>query len=962
MLGGSAGDSALQQSNSKQANFVSGPMHCQRTHVRTTLKCNWQQLAAAILWLAAMKGRAEQVDFVRDVRPIFEKHCYSCHGREKQESSLRLDIKSAVFKGGSGRGPSIIANHADDSPLVQLVRETDADRRMPLDGDPLSEKDIAALVSWVEQGALWPDGIDVNRLDDKREHWSFRPLVRPTPPESDLHNWARNDIDRFVLSRLLQAGLQPSPEADRTTWLRRVSFDLIGLPPSPEAVEQFCNDRRPDAYERVVEELLNSPRYGERWAQHWLDVVRYADTHGFEVNTERPHAWPYRDYVIQALNHDTSYDRFIREQITGDATGQDAATGFLVTASVLLPGQIGQDEPSKRLARQDSLDEIVVNIGQTFLGLSIGCARCHDHKFDPISQRDYYSLQAFVAGVEYSDRELHSAEAEAQRAKTDALRAQLTTIEQRLSQFTPLANSGAKRPTVTARFNMDRFEPVAGNRLRFTILATNNLEPCIDELEIFDTAGNNLALATTGAQVTSSGNTVVADQHELRFVNDGRYGNSRSWISNDTGKGQLIFEFPSECRIAQVIWSRDRDGTFGDRVATNYRIEVANAEGEWKIVADSSDRAKFEPDRAREFPEVGSGLKEVETKAVEDLQSTRTKLKAQIDAATAGQLAFAGTFRTPDVIHVLARGNPEQPREEVQPEIPQVLGSITVPANATEQQRRRALGDWVASPTNPLTPRVMANRIWQGHFGIGLVDTSNDFGRNGTPPSHPELLDWLASEFVQSGWSIKQLHRLIVLSATYRQSSQYNPSAASQDADVRLLWRYPLRRHEAETIRDSMLVVSGKLNLTMGGPGFDLFDKRGGLSGFVPVESFSDAGLRRMIYAHKVRRERDPVFGAFDCPDAGQSTGRRRESVTPIQTLNLLNSHFALDQARAFAARVQSDVGLDPRKQIERAYWLAIGRGPQSTELSDAEPVVRENGLVALCRALFNSNEFLFCP
>ena len=296
---------------------------------------------------------------------------------------------------------------------------------MPLDGKPLTAEEIATLTKWIEQGAIWPDGVDLVRLDDKRDHWSFKPVTRPDPPTTQDSEWPRNDIDRFVLSRLEQEGLHPAPEADRVTWLRRVSFDLIGLPPSPEEVDAFVNDQRDDAYERVVEELLKSPRYGERWAQHWLDVVRYADTHGFEVNTERPNAWPYRDYVIEAFNNDTPYDRFIREQIVGDALEKDAATGFLVTASVLLPGQIGQDEPSMRLARQDALDEIVVNIGQTFLGLSVGCARCHDHKFDPISQRDYYAMQAFVAGVEYADRELRTPEAEAQRAKAERLKAEL---------------------------------------------------------------------------------------------------------------------------------------------------------------------------------------------------------------------------------------------------------------------------------------------------------------------------------------------------------------------------------------------------------------------------------------------------------------------------------------------------------------------------------------------------------
>ncbi|MSU61511.1 MAG: DUF1553 domain-containing protein [Pedosphaera sp.] len=812
-------------------------------------------------------------------------------------------------------------------------------------------------------------------LENKSEHWSFQPVSSPAPPKTANKRWARNEVDRFILARLEKEGLKPATEADRVTWLRRVSFDLIGLPPSPEQVESFVKDRQGNAHESVVDELLKSPRYGERWAQHWLDVVRYADTHGFEVNTERPNAWPYRDYIIRAFNNDTPYDRFIREQIVGDALGEDAATGFLITASVLLPGQIGADDVSKRLARQDSLDEIVVNIGQTFLGLSVGCARCHDHKFDPISARDYYSMQAFFAGVEYGDRELHTPEADAMRTEEKRLTKRMSEVEWDLSRLSPLAKSGVERPPVNARVNTDRFATVKAKRVRFTIRETNNLEPCLDELEVFGASGTNVALASAGTTSTSSSDTVVADNHELRFVNDGHYGNSRSWMSNEKGKGWVVLEFAQEQIIDRVVWGRDRTAQFIDRLAASYVIEVADAAGEWHLVADSSDRVKFVPGENKASLFSTAGLTADEAKEATRLVDEKKKLERSIKATTEGRLAFAGTFRLPDKIHLLNRGDPEQPKDEVVPAVLSVLGSTKLACDTGEQERRKALAGWIASIENPLTVRVMVNRIWQGHFGTGLVETPSDFGRNGARPSHPELLDWLASEFIRSGWSVKHMHRLIVLSATYRQSSstggsrehrvmkQASPLSPVQiDSDVRLLWRFPSRRLESEPIRDSMLAVSGKLNLKMGGRGFDLFNNRGGLSGFNPVESFSGDGLRRMIYAHKVRREREAVFGAFDCPDAGQSTARRRESTTPIQALNLFNSRFTIEQADAFASRVKVDAGEDIAKQIRRAYQLALSRNPSVAELTDVQPIVAAHGLPTLCRALFNSNEFLFVP
>ncbi len=859
----------------------------------------------------------------------------------------------------------------------------------------------------------------------------------------------------------------------------------------------------------MVEALLASPRYGERWAQHWLDVVRYADTHGFEVNTERPNAWPYRDYVIRAFNADTPYDRFIREQIAGDALSPEAdpATGFLVTASVLLPGQIGKDAPSMRLARQDALDEIVVNLGQTFLGLSLGCARCHDHKFDPVSARDYYAMQAFVAGVEYADRPLKTRQAAARERELAPLRREVAALEERLAQFVPLARPGSRarvtdaarneerfapveakwvrftihdanlhpklgliepcldefeiyagrenvartarvtasgsrtsashrlehlndgeygnarswmsdsrgrgwvefelprparltrivwgrdrlgqfkdrlataftleaglsrdaltplaevrplRPTVNWKLTTDRFAPVTARRLRFTVLATNGLEPCLDELEVIDTQGRNVART---ARVTTSGNLIVPDRHDPDHLNDGQYGNERSWLGNEPGKGWVELAFAAEAEISRVVWSRDREGKLEDRMPTEYRIEVAGAEGAWQRVADSSDRRPFVAGRAIDPVFSAAGLPEEEARIANRLLEQKRRLEERIQAAGQGQLAFAGKFRQPDAIHLLNRGDPEQPKEAVAPAVPAALGGLALAADTPEQARRRALADWIASPQNPLTARVMVNRLWQGHFGTGLVETASDFGRSGLAPSHPELLDWLAAEFIRSGWSVKHLHRLIVLSRTYRQSSRHDDARArTLDADVRLLWRFPSRRLEAEAIRDAMLAVSGGLNLAMYGRGYDLFDKRGGLSGFKPVEVSTPDNQRRLIYAHKVRREREAVFGAFDCPDAGQSTARRRESTTPLQALNLFNSRFTLDQSAAFAGRVAREAGADPAQQIRHAYRLALGREPSAAELADTLPVVREHGLAVLGRALFNSNEFLFVP
>ena len=936
--------------------------------------------AAAAIFFAApsLALGADTPDFVRDIRPLLERSCLGCHSGEEAKSGLRLDIRAEAFRGGDGHGAAIVAGKGAESALVRFSRGDEPEMQMPpadANVPPLSPDEVAILAAWIDAGALWPEGIDRASLVDRRDHWAFRGVVRPAPPAVRDASWPRNDIDRFIRARLEAEGLFPAPEADRGQWLRRATLDLTGLPPTPEEIDAFLADEAPGAYERVVDRLLASPRHGERMAQHWLDVVRYADTHGYEVNTERANAWPYRDWVVAAFNADMPYNTFVRRQLAGDADRDDAATGFLVTAAVLLPGQIGADDVSKRLARQDALNDILINTGESFLGLSIGCARCHDHKFDPLSLRDYHALQAVFTGVTYEDRELRSAEADARRAEIATHRGALAALDAARTARAPLVGNGSPRAAVSPRLNVDRIAPRRATRVRFTILATNSLEPCIDELEVFDTEGHNVALASAGATVTSSGNNVAPGRHELPFIHDGLEGNERSWMSSTTGSGWVEIGFAAPATVDRIVWARDRKGVYADRTAIQYRIELADgADAPLEQVADASDREPFDAAASAPAPAAGTasadGLTEEDRLALARIDADKAKLTARIAELDRGLTVFAGRFSAPQPARVLHRGDPEQPGDEVGPRSPLAfddrLPPLALPTDAPEQARRMALADWIVHPANPLAARVIANRVWQWHFGTGLVETSSDFGRLGSIPSHPQLLDWLAAELVAHGWSLKSLHKQIVLSATYRQGDAMTAEGLAKDSGDRLLWRYPSRRLEAEGIRDSMLAVSGLLDPSMGGRGFDLFRSRGGLDGFPPVETFTGDGLKRMIYAHKVRMEKESVFGAFDCPDAGQTMARRRQSTTPIQALNLINSPFTIQVAEAFAARVERDTATGDGNAIERqatqAVRLALGRAPTEEELADSVALVRDHSLVALCRLLLNTGDFVTLP
>ena len=494
--------------------------------------------------------------------------------------------------------------------------------------------------------------------------------------------------------------------------------------------------------------------------------------------------------------------------------------------------------------------------------------------------------------------------------------------------------------------------------VRFTILATTGAEPCLDEVEIYDGRGTNVALASAGTRPSASGTLPGYAIHKLAHLNDGRPGNSQSWISDTAGRGWVQLDFPAPKKIQRIVWSRDRDGKFKDRVATDYRIEAALEPGKWTEIASSKDR---EPVGASDPKAFLKYLSAAEAKEARELQDQIRETKAQVSQLSGGQSAWLGTFSQPKTTHRLYRGDPMQEREVVAPDAVTVLGSLGLAVDEPEQQRRLKLAEWIASPRHPLTARVMVNRIWQYIFGTGLVDTPSDFGLNGSTPTHPALLDWLADEFVRSGWSIKHVQKLILLSQTFGQSAAPRAEGLAIDADARLLWRFPPRRLEAEAIRDCLLAASGALDLRMGGPGFFLQKMEvDNVYRYFPKENFSTNEFRRMVYLTRIRQEQDSVFGAFDCPSGNQVMPKRSRSNTPLQALNLFNSNFVLQQADLLAERLRREAGEKSEAQIIRAFQLLYGREPDRFERKESATMIGDQGLEAFCRALYNTSEFLF--
>jgi hypothetical protein len=803
-----------------------------------------------------------------------------------------------------------------------------------------------------------------------QKHWSLQPIKRPAIPDAGA-SWARNPIDHFVAARLAVANLTPSPEADGATLIRRIYFDLTGLPPTPEEMDSFSRNGSSAEFERTAKAMLASPRYGECWARHWLDIVRYSETHGFEMNQPRPNAWPYRDYVIKAFQADKPYDQFVMEQLAGDALGADEATEFLVAGpwdQVKSP-----DEVLTKNQRADELHDMVATTGSTFLGLTIGCARCHNHKFDPIPQTDYYAIKAVFEGVQHGDRPLHRKDDESRKQQIARLKEELVPLVASLEALEPIAstvtNSSRVRVPVSPSLNVERLAATEAKFIRFTILETTGSEPCIDELEVFAN-GTNVASAAYGAKATASGTYRGSDFHKLEHINDGKYGNERSWISNEGGKGWVQIEFPNVEWIERVLWSRDRslNPKFTDRVATKYRIEASLNGVDWRLLAGDFDRLSA----GEELKPLNSdvfGLSREQNMKRLVLASKKRALEKEIEKLSLAPQVYAGNFKTPEPTHRFQRGDPMQPREII---APGVLSKVSVDGavvdlstNTPDKDRRLALGKWIVSTNNPLTARVIVNRLWQYHFGEGLVSTPSDFGANGTRPSNPELLDWLASELMNpaqgKAWSLAHIQELIVTSATYRQSSAGRPECLARDAGTRLLWRFPPRRLDAEAIRDGILAVTGKLDMRMGGPGWSPFEPNDNyVRVYKPKQTFGPDDFRRMVYASGVRQRPDGVFGSFDCPDGGQIAPKRSRSTTPLQALNLLNSVFMSQAAGFFADRLEHEQWNKTEDRVDRAFSLAFGRQPSPEELRASTLFIQENDLKLFCRTLLNANEFIY--
>jgi len=984
-------------------------------------------LVAFALFLVVPSLRAAPPDFDKQIAPLFASHCLDCHRGAKPKGDLDLSKKSAVL----GKDGAVVPGKPRESTLWERV----ASDEMP-PKKPLSAADKKLLKEWIEAGAKWgSDPIDPFRFTTGTragyDWWSLQPVKRPAVPDSrQLH-----PIDAFIAAKLSDKGLSLSPPADKRMLIRRVTFDLIGLPPTPEEVAAFLKDDSPDSYEKVVDRLLASPHYGERWARHWLDVVRYGETDGFERNTTRPNAWHYRDWVIRALNADMPYDEFAKLQLAGDVlrpNDPDAvkATGYLVAA--VHNTVLGNDQ-MRAVARVDELEDLVGAVGQTFLGLTVNCARCHDHKFDPIAQTDFYRLAASLAGVNHGERTLPNMKlaTEVKRIETDlaVLSKDLAAIEE-----------PARKAILTAR-GMGKPGKVAPP----SPIAAWDFRTGPDDL-----VGKTHAKPVGAAKLTPNG-----------FVLDGKTGFVRSaplgadlraktleaWVSLDDlaqrGGGVISLQTPEGGEFDAIVFGENepakwmagsngfvRTKSFGGDVEsekgpTHFAIAysadgtiagyrngkpygkgyLSNGPREFKAgTAVLAFGCRHEPasgnkmlagtiaaarlyDRALSLEEVAASFAsgpqfvseaEIEAKLTAERRNERRALKLTmrlrlielgVARAHANQDVYANVAQPPPPTRFLSRGQVETPGEVVAPNGLPALAvtkfDFGLAPDSPDADRRKKLSEWIASPSNPLFARVIVNRVWHHHFGTGLVETPSDFGFNGGRPSHAELLDWLAAEFAAPNdgrpRTLKRLHKLIVTSATYRQSSLPRKNALGIDADNRLLWRMKPRRLEGEAVRDSMLAVSGLLNRAVGGKGFSDYKERNfnGTAYYDPFDPEEPAAQRRSIYRFTPRGSNTGLLDTFDCPDPAAAAPRRAITTTPLQALSLWNGGFALRNAGAFADRVAKDAPNDVPKQVTRAWQLAFGRDPTAAERTLAEKLVADHGLKALTRSLFNANEFL---
>jgi mono/diheme cytochrome c family protein len=936
------------------------------------------------------------VNFERDIRPLLHARCVECHGPEKQKSGLRLDTKAGAMRGGAS-GPSIVPGKSGESELIRRVSSADKNEMMPPIGERLSAREIALLRAWIDAGAVWPEvektAAAEARRADKATWWSLQPIktIEPPMPAAIPAEWSNSAIDRFIFAKLAERGLAPNPPSDRRALIRRVSYDLTGLPPSPEEVEAFVADSDPRAYEKLVDRLLASPRYGEQWGRHWLDVARFGESKGFEQNHILNNLWPYRDYVIRSFNEDKPFNRFIVEQLAGDVAGKgdpsvEVGTAFLVCGPYDAVGN--QDAVQQRVIRANTLDDLIAATSNAFLALSVNCARCHFHKFDPIPQEDYYRLRAAFEGVTHGERVLATNEERQQYAeKAGPIEARRNELLKEKSALDKEVAARAKQkasehasyplPVVTRHFNEHRFAPVNARYLKFKILANSERPRSgenarLDEFEAWTPDARNVALASYGTKVAGATTRKAEDfagveAYGVELTTDGKFG--ERWFAGSPP--ELTLAFPRVETIERIVFSHDRTaapdnpGVGLGPFVTEYQALVSLDGKAWTPVADSRDRSPLnEAHTIERF--AAEVTTEAERERLKTLDAEIARLNRELKAIPSLPTVWAGKFDQPkETTYLHKGGDPERRGADVRPASLAVLDGAMKPfelnADAPEGGRRLALARWIASDDNPLTARVLANRVWHYHFGAGLVDTPSDFGYLGGKPTHPELLDWLARRLQSHGWRLKPLHREIVLSQTYRQSSAHREAAARQDGGARLLWRFPPRRLAAEEIRDTMLAVAGKLDLKMGGPGFRLYRYlEDNVATFVPLDRHGPETWRRAVYHQNARSSVIDGLTDFDLPDNASSAPSRISTTSPLQALTLLNHSFTLEIADALAERVKRDAPRSESEQIRRAFALTFQRQPTPDEESAAKKLIASNGWRAFCRALLNANELLF--
>jgi len=906
-----------------------------------------------ICWLCPLilsQEPSSKVSFIREVEPVLQQRCQKCHGPNKQQGGLRLDQRPSLLLGGDSGLPAVIPGEPASSPLNLRIHSLEVEERMPPEGEPLTRKEKELLDLWVLQGAIWPSqGSGSDPLQTK--HWAFQPITAEVLLAGDSH-----PIDHFIDRALSQKGISPNPQAAPSQLLRRLSILLTGLPPSVEELEAFEASYQKNAKKTVaawVDRKLASPHFGERWAQHWLDVIRWAETNGSEANLFRKGAWLYRDYVIEAFNQDKPYDQFVTEQIAGDVMGAGAATGFLVAGPHVPAATVGREPSAVRQARADRMDEIMQTIGASMLGITMQCARCHTHKFDPITLKDYYAMSAVFEDIEFGSRHLEWPDHDPRQQNVVRLQQSLETTRNELRDL------GAWEEDWTA-YRAWHFTPIQTQAIRLRFLKPN---VTVDELEILGPAqpGMNLALKRHGTQVAGFPSQGVDNRNPVEVIQDGMFG-TMAWR---TKKQEDLEELPwLECHFEESQWvhqinlSANREA-FQD---TDYleqsphlptyafAVDAQQPDGAWKEVWNTKTLLSH-----------GTPPTEEVQAKVRDLQTIIQTLKAE-----GPPMAFVGRLREPSPTRVLYRGSPESPRDVVAPAAPAILnGSLGLTQEASGPDRRLRFARWMTRPDHPLLARVMVNRLWHHLFGAGLVPTTSDFGQAGSLPSHPALLDWLAHHFIHpvdgsDAWSIKALIRLIATSDAFSRSSAPSPEAMEMDADNRWLWRFAPRRLEAEVIRDSILMAADRLDTRLGGPGYRIHNIKKTYAQWEVTDNHGNHTWRRMIYQERMRRVDDQLFTAFDFPDCGQIRSKRPISTTPLQALNLMNSPFVVEQAKAIADQALEETGGENQAAVIRCFERLVARMPEAEELRLGMQLASKQSLHLLCRSLINANEFAF--